>query len=289
MKNTKALKPVRENYIGLPDSNADRKRFMREKMKSLAYLKTGSVVWDRRLDRIDQKDPRSLNYPISAITPSVRYQRLRSYTWKSGETLNQGTEGACVGFAWTHELAARPVAVAGLNEDFARNAIYHPAQKCDQYPGGSYPGAMPFVEGTSVLAAAKVVRAMGYIREYRWAFDFWDLVAAVGYFGPAVFGCSWFAMMQSTDQEGFISPRGSYRGEHCILFTAVKIVKDKNNNISCDDSFFTFQNSWGVSWGKDGFGRLRFKDVMTLWEGAETCIPIGRRRISTAGVCRVIK
>ncbi len=239
-------------------------------------LKSGAVTLDRRLDRVDEKDPRSRDYSIAAITPPDQYERLRSYTWSTGPTLDQGTEGACVGFAWAHELAAKPAVVTGLTAAFARKKIYFAAQKRDNYPGGAYPGAMPFIEGTSVLGGAKAVQALGYIREYRWAFDFWDLVAAVGYRGPAVFGCSWYAGMHTPDAEGFVSPTGTLRGGHCVALVGVKIVKDQRGDFSISDSFFKFQNSWGPDWGVEGFGKLRFEDVLTLWDGAETCIPVVR-------------
>jgi hypothetical protein len=63
--------------------------------------------------------------------------------------LDQGKEGACVGFAWSHELAAYPVRVE-VDDEFARSKIYAEAQKIDEWPGEAY-------HGTSVLAGAKVV------------------------------------------------------------------------------------------------------------------------------------
>jgi hypothetical protein len=243
-----------------------------------ARLKSGVETKDIRLDRVDEKDPRSRRYTIAAITPPHHYRRFRSYTWSPGPTLDQGSEGACVGFAWAHELAARPAVVKGLTTDFAGREIYFAAQKCDRFPGGAYPGALPFVEGTSVLGGAKAVNALGYISEYRWAFDFWDLVAAVGYRGPAIFGCSWFSAMHTPDTDGFVSPTGSLRGGHCIAVIGVRIIKNKTGEISLEDSYFRFQNSWGPDWGIEGFGKIRFNDMLRLWKGAETCIPVVRHR-----------
>jgi len=50
--------------------------------------------------------------------------------------------------------------------------------------------------------------------------------------------------------------------------------------VSLENSYFRFQNSWGPDWGQGGFGKLRLKDALALWAGAETCIPVVRHRRS---------
>lgn len=247
-------------------------------LEHLISLKDGSTTTDPRLDRVDEKDPKSRNFSVSTIIPEKRRNTLRSYTWRPGTTLNQGRDGACVGFAWAHELSARPAEVKDISVLFAKEEIYFRAQKIDRFPGGAYPGAFPFVEGTSVLAAAKVVKSLGYIREYRWAFDFLDMVSAVGYMGPVVFGCAWYSKMDKPNEEGFVIPTGRLSGKHCILIYAVKIIRTNNDDLDFQRSYFTFQNSWGPDWGQGGTGKLKFADVQSLWDGAETCIPVGRSR-----------
>lgn len=242
----------------------------------LIPLKAGDTTSDRRLDRVDDKDPRSREFPVAAIIPQEKKQKPRSFRWSPGKTLDQGRNGACVGFAWAHELSAEPAPVKNVTEQFARERIYFEAQRIDRYPGGTYPGAFPFLEGTSVLGGAKTVQSMGYIQEYRWAFDIEDVMLAVGYMGPVVFGCTWPSAMNDPDEMGFVSPRGIVMGKHCILLYGVEIVLDSNNEVSLQESYFTFQNSWGPEWGIQGSGKLRFIDVQELWNGAESCISIGR-------------
>jgi hypothetical protein len=60
---------------------------------------------DRTLDRLVEFDERSRNF--SAAVGLETYP-FRSYTWACDPVLDQGREGACVGFAWAHELSARP-------------------------------------------------------------------------------------------------------------------------------------------------------------------------------------
>ena len=95
-------------------------------------LKDGTKTGDIRLDRIKYFDERSRGYPIRRM---VARKKMRSYTWRCNVYLDQGSEGACVGFGITHELAARPSEVDGLTNKFAREAIYWEAQKIDEWKG----------------------------------------------------------------------------------------------------------------------------------------------------------
>ena len=120
-------------------------------------LKDGTEVQDPRLGRLVQFDERSRGFPIRAL---VEGKPLRSYTWRVGAWLDQGAEGACVGFAFGHELYARPV-VTPVSAGYAREEIYWKAQRIDPWPGGMYPDATPQYEGTSILAGAQVCQSLG--------------------------------------------------------------------------------------------------------------------------------
>jgi intein/homing endonuclease len=173
----------------------------------------------------------------------------------------------CVGHGFAHELIARPSVVDGIDSNFAVEKIYWEAQKIDQWAGGSYPGARPQYEGTSVLAGAKVVQKLGYVKEYRWAFGLDDLIMAVGYKGPAVIGVNWYEGMQDTDSDGYISPQGYFQGGHCVLVKGVNIK----------DGYFTIHNSWGEDWGVKGDCRITFSDMdYLLNQDGEACIPLSR-------------
>ena len=228
-------------------------------------LKNGTFTQDKRLDRLVQFDERSRAFPIRTL---VQDKPLRSYTWALPTYLDQGYEGACVGFSWSHELAARPAPVAGITNETARQT-YFQAQQLDDWAGGAYPGARPFYEGTSVLAGAKAVQAQGKIKEYRWAFGLNDVLLAVGYAGPGVLGCWWFEGMMNPDKNGFIKPTGEAVGGHAICVRGVN-VKTKTVRLS---------NSWGKSWGKDGDCFMTFDDFeKILLDEGEFCIPVGRTK-----------
>jgi hypothetical protein len=234
-------------------------------------LKGGAVTFDPRLDRIPRWDQQNDEYPIARLLTAAQLRDPRSYTWRVPVHLDQGREGACVGFAWAHELAARPVSVPNLTNAFAREQIYWKAQVIDEWEGGSYPGASPVYEGTSVLAGAKVMQGAGHFREYRWAKDVPDLAAAIGYAGPAVLGINWWTGMYDPDFAGYLHPTGSIAGGHAILCYSVN-VKGR---------FFRVWNSWGADWGDGGTARISWDDMgQLLAENGEACIPVLRQKVA---------
>lgn len=231
-------------------------------------LKDGNKTFDRRLDRIVQFDIRSRRFPIREL---VGDKPLRSYSWSCDTWLDQGQEGACVGFGWSHELIAKPV-VDRVTASFARD-LYKKAQTLDEWPGENY-------EGTSVLAGAKAVVADGYMKEYRWAFGLEDLIQAVGHHGAAVLGLNWYEGMREKDDDGFIHVTGENIGGHCICMVAVKLVKKDRKakltfeNLDLDKSFATLHNSWGKAWGD---AKISLSDLnRLLGEQGEACIPVVR-------------
>ena len=208
-----------------------------------------------KLDRLIEFDERSREFPIrTLLTATTR----RSYTWRVGVSLDQGNEGACVGFGWAHELSARPSVHPMTNA--SAFTIYYAAQKVDAWPGEDY-------EGTSVLAGAKVVQSMGFLAEYRWAFNENDLALAVGYKGPAVLGTYWYEGMDSyrTDSSGrkWLKPTGAIRGGHCYIAHGYSVPLNA----------YKIWNSWGAP-----SEYYIHKDDMAilLANDGEGCIPVKR-------------
>lgn len=214
---------------------------------------------ERKLDRRVQFDAKSRSFPIRTL---LAPKAPRSFTWSCYANLDQGQEGACVGFAWAQELAARPLVVANATERLAQG-IYAEAKKLDEWEGEEY-------SGTSVLAGAKVLCQQGWMDEYRWAFGLDDLILAVGYKGPAVLGLNWYEGMFQPDPKGYIHPSGSLAGGHAILCRSVNVKQRR----------FMLHNSWGVGWGSyKGAAWISFEDMdRLLHEAGEACIPVRRTR-----------
>ena len=232
---------------------------------------------DRVVDRIRQFDERSRSF--AAIDPEYQMP-FRSYTWSCDTYNDQGYEGACVGFAWSHELTARPKVIPTDAEYALR--IYRRARQLDPWPGEDY-------SGTSVLAGVKAVQEIvnkygkSLITEYRWAFGIQDVLRVIGFMGPVVLGIDWYENMYEPDARFFIRPTGEVVGGHAILANGVKIVKKNSaleadwDNVDLDKSFVRLHNSWGQGYGLGGDAFITVRDLDTLLKnGGEACIPVVR-------------
>lgn len=249
--------------------------------RNAVRLRDGSTTTDRRLDLVREPDARNASYRVADVLTERQLQRPRSYTWRVERVLDQKSQGACVGFAWAHELLARPAVIHDpiIDHRFAVENIYWAAQRHDRYPGGAYPDAMPIMAGTSVLAAAKVIHAFGYMREYRWAYTLEEVVAAIAFKGPVVLGGGWFEGMQRPDENAFVAPTGSWRGGHCVLLTGVRVRWDARGEAPDPyASTCTLLNSWGPRWGNQGRAHIRWTELgMLITRGkADVCVPIAR-------------
>jgi hypothetical protein len=225
----------------------------------------------RTFDRLPHFDERSRAYGIRALVPETPRSKTWFFggaPWRSGQNLDQGTEGACVGFGWTQELIASPFAKKYHTQEdgnAAAFALYKEAKKVDEWPGEDY-------EGSSVLAGAKVLASRGLIPEYRWAFSVEDLVLAVGHHGPAVVGTDWLEGMDTWDRNGVIRATGNVRGGHCYLIRGVLL-----NPSFIREPVFRITNSWGDSWAKRGDCFIPVADFAKLLKsGGEACIPVRR-------------
>lgn len=230
-------------------------------------IRAGLRTTDQRLDRVPLFDERSRRYPVAKRLTAKQQANPRTFLWKLELNLDQGSNGACVGFAITHELLAPPVEITGVGAKFARESVYWEAQKIDPWPGGAYPGADPFYEGTSVLSGIKIAQRLGYIREYRWCFTQQDLINTLGYLGPVILGIPWYTGMFSPDANGYVKPSGRVAGGHAILCNGVNVRKKT----------FRLHNSWGEDWGLGGDCLIKWSDLdRLLHQGGEAVVPTVR-------------
>lgn len=216
-------------------------------------LRGGYQASDPRLDRLPEFDERSRNFrAVEQLGAEEQRKGPRSYTWRCQTRLDQGREGACVGFGLTHELVARPAEALQFSDphtgaQFARQEVYWQAQRRDPWEGGAYPNASPRYEGTSVLAGVQVIHELGYIGSYHWAFGEEELALTVGYLGPVVIGINWYEGMFNPNSKGFIEPTGRVAGGHAILVNSLRVRTRTRTS-----EWYELVNSWGDSWGIRG-------------------------------------
>lgn len=242
---------------------------------------------DRTFDWQSRHDPRSRDFPIRATIGRVT---RRSRWWASPrQMIDQGEEGACVGFGWTNEALASPGRVkigdgtTEAAETFARQ-LYRAAQRIDEWEGEAY-------EGTSVLAGAKLLDTAGIIKGYRWAFSIDDVIDALcapatdgG--GPVVVGIPWTDTMYQTRPGGLVEVDGRLVGGHCIVLTGYHTgIRIPEEGWTTRIEVIRWRNSWGPSYGKRGDGFIRPEHLERLLkEDGEACIPQHRATMHIDGV-----
>lgn len=231
---------------------------------------------DPRLGWVSKHDPKSLDFPVRAVLPTQVEKVPRIWTPPSF-VMDQGTEGACVGFGWTAELVGSPkpdpyVELPRANQ-YAFN-YYSACQKIDEWEGEDY-------DGTSVLAGAKVANRRGLIPEYRWSLGIDDLRDSVIQIGGAVIGIPWYSSMYETRESGLVEVDGDLVGGHCIyIYGYHPSMRIPGEDYHERFEVFRWRNSWGDSYGKNGSGFIRFEDLRDLLaKWGEAAIPTNRKMV----------
>lgn len=249
----------------------------------------------RTLDWRPRFDPRSLEHRVSAVAGTKLPTAGR--LWKTGPVLDQGAEGACVGFGCAGEAAAEPAPVPRVSNTLALS-LYRRAQRLDAWPGEAY-------SGTSVLAGCLAGRERGYWAGFRWAKSAEELAAGIvldekdgG--GPAVIGVEWRSGSYSTDALGVLRATGDLVGGHCLCvpgFVPAGVHRDSalgqqlvelglwDGYLSAGGPVFVILNSWGPTFGKRGLALVPL-ETMRAWvrAGGEFAIPQGRKVPGKAAV-----
>lgn len=204
---------------------------------------------DRKFGRLVSPDPRDRMFQVRRS----RSSRVRRYWNDSAVWYDQGETSSCVGHAWAHWAANSPI-VQRINPF----GVYTFSQYLDEYAGEDY-------EGTSVRAGAKVMKALGFIAEYRWATTLQLAIDALLEQGPVVVGTNWYEGMMEPDRDGFIHPTGEVVGGHGYLWNGVDVAKRR----------IRVKNSYGRKWGQRGRAWLSFDDAKRLIaEDGEVCLAL---------------
>ena len=197
-------------------------------------------------------DERSRNYPARALMPGAA-PRVNS-EWPAGPVMNQGTDGACVGYAYAAATTrSRPVWTTPPAVQEVAERIYTIAKTLDERAGEDY-------TGTSVLAGAKAVKALDIAPAYRWCFGVADVVDALVNLGPVVLGLYWTEGMRDVKADGVMSFTGRDIGGHATTavgyYPSVAVLGGQPGIL--------LKNSWGTSWGRNGYGWLATTDLISL-------------------------
>lgn len=212
------------------------------------------------LGRKFKKDERDKAFPMKSLLLKESGRTFK-YWCPNMWWGDQGDTPHCVGYSWTHWLAAGPKTqpqARALRDGKPADPsnIYKMAQKVDEWYGEGY-------DGTSVRAGAKVLKSHGYIESYHWAWTVEEVVQALLTLGPVVVGTNWTMGMFYPDDEGIIKPSGNVASGHAYLL----------DGINTNKGLIRIKNSWGREWGRNGFAYISLDDMNTLIQAnGEACI-----------------
>lgn len=207
------------------------------------------------LGRLKVYDSRDKNYPLSKVLRATSPAQPTSKYWDAnGFWGNQGSKPYCVGYGWTAWVKDGPITHPW---DLDPTWLYSEAQKLDGFGPEEH-------DGTSVRAAAEVLKTHGVISNYYWAENVDNVVQAILQYGPVVVGTEWLSNMSYAN---FFFPTlncsGYVKGGHCYLLDGV----DTRAGV------FRMKNSWGRYWGRFGFATLKITDFdRLLKKNGEACL-----------------
>jgi hypothetical protein len=182
-------------------------------------------------------------YPVRghpAYRTSTRFSR---YYWQMGAWLDQGDTGTCVGNALAHRYADSPNPEPGITQDWAR----------ELYVAAS--GDATLQNGTSALAACRVLASRGEIASYHWVSSAAELRNALLVLGSVCVGTDWFTSMFHPVKRysGWymdIDESSGLEGGHEYVLNGI------NLRPAAGPAFYRLKNSWGRGWGYNGTARV---------------------------------
>ena len=195
------------------------------------------------------KDSRSRNFAARDILGATpRFKRV--WTTRKEGPLDQGGEGACVGFSCAGELAAKPAAYPVTDETGRK--IYAAARQVDKDSGRFYSS------GATVLAGMQACRRANYFSKFVWCFGIDDTINWIVRRGPVLLGINWYDLMYEPARNGLLEVGGDIVGGHAIMANGYWPAHPQFGDV------LVLTNSWGKGWGINGRAYLPIESATRL-------------------------
>lgn len=223
--------------------------------------------------RPDTLDFRDLMYIPTLVEVAKEYP-LERVLARQPVILNQGSEGACTGFALA-AVANHLLRTRQLHPDLkpvSPRMLYEMARRHDEWEGEDYSGSSargamkgwhkfgvceeslwPYADGTQDANATPErlrdaqTRPLGaYFRVNHK--DLVSMHSALTETGVLLAGAAVHSGWQNVGEDGVIRYQPGITGGHAFAI------------VGYDSAGFWIQNSWGDSWGRQGFGHMSYAD-----------------------------
>lgn len=190
-------------------------------------------------------------YPVTAHPKYRAVSDTHRFWWQDGAWLNQGQTGTCVGNAFAHRRADSPVPVTGIDEAYAQK-LYVDAS-----------GDPTLQQGTSGLAACRVLKSRGEISAYHWISSMDEFINTLLTIGPVCTGTNWYNSQFQPEPlyNNFylvVDPSSGIAGGHETVYNAINLKPTRGK------PYARLKNSWGTDWGHHGTVRVYLDDVEQL-------------------------
>lgn len=192
----------------------------------------------RQFGRYAIHDARDGEYLLASRRRTVTRRRIWRTTWVG----DQDVTPHCVGFMGSGLLWCQPI-----RQWLDPHGLYALAQQNDEWEGEDY-------DGTSVRGLAKVLKALGLIREYRWAFKLQPALTHLLDKGPVGMGTNWYYSMFEPNARGYLEIDGEVAGGHAWLAYGADLDKREVYGV----------NSYGRTFGRRGRFVLTFDQYERL-------------------------
>jgi hypothetical protein len=177
------------------------------------------------------------------------------------DPLDQGATPHCVGFSIATWGVNLPTQDLYTNED--GHAFYYQCKVLDGEPGAE--------NGSNLRSAAKLMRQLGRIDNYAFAFTVDEIIYWLLNKGPLVVGTDWTEGMMKADQFNVVHPTGSVLGGHAYVLNEIT-----------ENGMFGIQNSWDAFFGIKGKAYISVSDFETLFRHGGEAIAAVELPLSTA-------
>lgn len=218
-----------------------------------------AVATQRRLGRRSVSDLRDLQFLLADWNPvACAVLPTKAVRCHRGAVYDQGEAGLSVACALLAALHASPRSVGHQRALLGDGAgdLNHRCHSLD--------GTILMSETTSLRSGCRVLKSLGLIEGYHWAYDLDEIVNYLGSGYGLALGIDWYQAMNKPDDTGLIRAWGRPEGGHAVFAFG---VDPESRTVWIQNSFGSDWGGWPAGLNKRAFkgcARLPYDDLQKL-------------------------